>query len=74
MASEGLGIAVIRPRSWKVNLRGQLELLSTDLEIPPLMFSASWLVSSHASGRTGRRAARIANEVSLVDPPRRARH
>jgi hypothetical protein len=60
-----------------VNLRGQLELLSTDLKIPPPMFSASWLASPDtlAVEPVADLAARIANEAtSLVDAPRRARH
>jgi DNA-binding transcriptional LysR family regulator len=46
MAVEGLGIAVI-PASIVENelADGRLQLLSTDLKIPPLTFSASWLES-----------------------------
>jgi DNA-binding transcriptional LysR family regulator len=78
MAIEGLGIAVI-PTSIVENelADGRLELLSTDLKIPPLTFSASWLASPDtlAVELVADLAARIAKEAtSLVDAPRRARH
>lgn len=46
MALEGLGIAVIPTAIVESELAdGRLQLLSTDLQIPPLIFSASWLAS-----------------------------
>ena len=46
MAIEGLGIAVIPTAIVENELAdGRLQLLSTDLEITPLTFSASWLAS-----------------------------
>ncbi len=57
MALEGLGIAVI-PTSIVENelADGRLRLLSTDLKITPLTFSASWLeFSRYARGRARRR-------------------
>src|SRR4029077_2661883 len=46
MAIEGLGIAVI-PTSIVENelADGRLQLVSTDIQLPPLTFSASWLAS-----------------------------
>jgi DNA-binding transcriptional LysR family regulator len=78
MAIEGLGIAVIPTSIVETELAdGQLQLLSTDLKIPPLTFSASWLASPDtlAVELIADLAARIANEATaLVDAPRRARH
>ena len=46
MAIEGLGIAVIPTAIVENELAdGRLQLLSTNLQIPPLTFSASWLTS-----------------------------
>jgi DNA-binding transcriptional LysR family regulator len=46
MAIEGLGIAVIPTAIVENELAdGRLQLLATDLAIPPLTFSASWLAS-----------------------------
>ncbi|MFC0241410.1 LysR family transcriptional regulator [Rhodopseudomonas telluris] len=46
MAIEGLGIAVIPTAIVENELAdGRLQLLQTDLKIPPLRFSASWLAS-----------------------------
>ena len=46
MAIEGLGIAVIPTAIVENELAdGRLQLLSTNLKIPPLTFSASWLAS-----------------------------
>jgi DNA-binding transcriptional LysR family regulator len=79
MAVEGLGIAVI-PASIVENelANGQLQLLSTDLKIPPLTFSASWLESPDmlAVERVVDLAAKIAQgsaaiaDASIVDAPR----
>jgi DNA-binding transcriptional LysR family regulator len=80
MALEGLGIAVI-PTSIVENelADGRLRLLSTDLKITPLTFSASWLESPDmlAVERVADLAARIAQgsaaivDTSDVDAPRR---
>ena len=46
MAIEGLGIAVIPAAIVENELAdGRLQLLDTDLKIPPLTFTASWLAS-----------------------------
>jgi DNA-binding transcriptional LysR family regulator len=78
MAIEGLGIAVI-PTSIVENelADGRLQLLSTDLKIPPLTFSASWLASPDtlAVELVADLAARIAQEsAAVIDAPLRARH
>jgi DNA-binding transcriptional LysR family regulator len=79
MALEGLGIAVI-PTSIVENelADGRLRLLSTDLRITPLTFSASWLESPDtlAVERVADLAAKIAQgsaanvDTSDVDAPR----
>jgi DNA-binding transcriptional LysR family regulator len=78
MATEGLGIAVI-PTSIVENelADGRLQLLSTDLKIPPLTFSASWLASPDtlAVEIVADLAARIAQDsAAVIDVPLRARH
>jgi DNA-binding transcriptional LysR family regulator len=78
MAIEGLGIAVI-PTSIVENelADGRLQLLSTDLKIPPLTFSASWLESPDtlAVELVADLAARIAQDsTAVIDAPLRARH
>ena len=78
MAVEGLGVAVI-PTSIVENelADGRLQLLSTELKIPPLTFSASWLASPDtlAVELVADLAAGIAQETTaIVDVPRRARH
>ena len=78
MAVEGLGVAVI-PTSIVENelADGRLQLLTTELKIPPLTFSASWLASPDtlAVELVADLAARIAQDTTvLVDAPRRARH
>jgi DNA-binding transcriptional LysR family regulator len=78
MAIEGLGIAVI-PTSIVENelADGRLQLLSTDLKIPPLTFSASWLESPDtlAVELVTDLAARIAHDsTAVIDAPLRARH
>jgi DNA-binding transcriptional LysR family regulator len=79
MAVEGLGIAVIPTAIVENELaNGQLQLLSTDLKLPPLTFSASWLDSPDtlAVERVANLAARIAQggaailDTSIVDAPR----
>jgi DNA-binding transcriptional LysR family regulator len=78
MAIEGLGVAVI-PTSIVENelADGRLQLLSTDLKIPPLTFSASWLASPDtlAVELVADLAARIAQDsAAVIDVPLRARH
>ena len=78
MATEGLGIAVI-PTSIVENelVDGRLQLLSTDLKIPPLTFSASWLASPDtlAVELVADLAARIAQDsAAVIDAPLQARH
>ena len=78
MATEGLGIAVIPTAIVENELAdGRLQLLSTDLKIPPLTFSASWLASPDtlAVELVADLAAKIAQEsTAVVDAPLRARH
>jgi DNA-binding transcriptional LysR family regulator len=78
MAIEGLGIAVI-PTSIVENelADGRLQLLSTDLKIPPLTFSASWLASPDtlAVELVADLAAKIAQgSTAVIDAPLLARH
>jgi DNA-binding transcriptional LysR family regulator len=76
MAIEGLGIAVIPTAIVENELADQrLQLLSTELKIPPLTFSASWLASPDtvAVELIADLAGKIAQSAS-VDAPRRARH
>jgi DNA-binding transcriptional LysR family regulator len=78
MATEGLGIAVIPTAIVENELAdGRLQLLSTDLKIPPLTFSASWLASPDtlAVELVADLAAQIAQEsTAVIDAPLRARH
>ena len=78
MATEGLGIAVIPTAIVENELAdGRLQLLSTDLKIPPLTFSASWLASPDtlAVELVADLAAQIAQEsTAVIDAPQRARH
>ena len=55
---------------------GRLQLLSTDLQIPPLTFTASWLASPDtvAVERVAELAAKLAQEERVVDAPLQARH
>ena len=73
MALEGLGIAVIPTAIVENELAsGQLQLLSTDLRIPPLTFSASWLESPDtlAVERVADLAAKIAQgSAAIADAP-----
>jgi DNA-binding transcriptional LysR family regulator len=73
MAVEGLGIAVIPTAIVENELaNGQLQLLSTDLIIPPLTFSASWLESPDtlAVERVADLAAKIAQgSAAIMDGP-----
>jgi DNA-binding transcriptional LysR family regulator len=77
MAIEGLGIAVIPTAIVENELAdGRLQLLSTDLKIPPLTFSASWLASPDtvAVELVADLAGKIAQSRALVDVPPLARH
>jgi DNA-binding transcriptional LysR family regulator len=79
MAVEGLGIAVIPTAIVENELAsGRLQLLTTDLKIPPLTFSASWQESPDtlAVERVAELAAKIARDSAVtaaapdVDAPR----
>ncbi len=78
MAIEGLGIAVVPTSIVESELAdGRLELLSTDLKLPPLSFSASWLASPDtlAVELVADLAAKIAQDTAgVIDAPLRARH
>ena len=77
MAIEGLGIAVIPTAIVQNELAdGRLQLLSTDLKISPLTFSASWLASPDtvAVELVADLAGKIAQSSALVDAPPLARH
>jgi DNA-binding transcriptional LysR family regulator len=77
MAIEGLGIAVIPTAIVENELAdGRLQLLSTDLDISPLTFSASWLASPDtvAVERVAELAAKLAQESSVIDATPPARH
>jgi DNA-binding transcriptional LysR family regulator len=77
MAIEGLGIAVIPTAIVETELAdGRLQLLATDLEIPPLTFTASWLSSPDTAAveLVADLAGRIAQSSGLVDAPPPARH
>src|SRR6202047_1237706 len=76
MAIEGLGIAVIPTAIVENEMAdGRLQLLSTNLQIPPLTFSASWLTSPDtvAIERVAELAAKLAHGSSVVDAPLQAR-
>src|SRR6195952_3195955 len=77
MAIEGLGIAVIPTAIVEAEMAdGRLQLLSTDLQIPPMTFSASWLASPDtvAVEMVADLAVRIAQASGVVDAPALARH
>jgi DNA-binding transcriptional LysR family regulator len=77
MAIEGLGIAVIPTAIVENELADQrLQLLSTDLEIQPLTFSASWLASPDtvAIERVAELASQLAQAERRVDVSRWPRH
>ena len=77
MAIEGLGIAVIPTAIVENELAdGRLQLLSTDLKISPLTFSASWLASPDtvAVELVADLAGKIAQSSALVDAPSLAGH
>ena len=77
MAIEGLGIAVIPTAIVESELAdGRLQLLSTNLQLPLLTFSASWLASPDtvAVERVAELAANLAQGGVIVDAPTQARH
>ena len=78
MATEGLGIAVIPTAIVENELTdGRLQLLSTDLKISPLTFSASWLASPDtlAVELVADLASKIAQDnAAVIDAPLQARH
>ncbi|WP_407147510.1 LysR family transcriptional regulator [Bradyrhizobium sp. ORS 86] len=77
MANEGLGIAVIPAAIVENELAdGRLQLLYTDLKLPPLTFTASWLASPDAVAieRVANLAGQIARPRVAVDEARVARH
>jgi DNA-binding transcriptional LysR family regulator len=78
MATEGLGIAVIPTAIVENELAdGRLQLLSTDLKISPLTFSASWLASPDtlAVELVADLAGKIAQDsAAVIDAPLQARH
>ena len=76
-AIEGLGIAVMPTAIVESEMAdGRLQLLSTDLQLPQLTFSASWLASPDtvAVERVAELAANLAQGGVIVDAPRQARH
>lgn len=77
MAIEGLGIAVIPTAIVENQLADErLQLLSTNVQIPPLTFSASWLASPDtvAIERVAELAAKLAQESVIVDASPQPRH
>ncbi|WP_407165591.1 LysR family transcriptional regulator [Bradyrhizobium sp. ORS 111] len=77
MANEGLGVAVIPAAIVENELAdGRLQLLDTDLKLPPLTFTASWLASPDAVAieRVANLAGQIAQPRAAVDEARVARH
>src|SRR6478609_6457551 len=77
MAIEGLGIAVIPTAIVENEMAdGRLQLLSTNLQIPLLTFSASWLASPDtvAVERVAELAASLARGGVVVDAPPSPRH
>src|SRR6476469_8022798 len=77
MATEGLGIAVIPTAIVENEMAdGRLQLLSTNLQIPLLTFSASWLASPDtvAVERVAELAASLAQGSVVSDAPPPPRH
>ena len=77
MAIEGLGIAVIPTAIVENEMTdGRLQLLSTNLQMPLLTFSASWLASPDtvAIERVAELAANLAQGSAVIDAPLQARH
>jgi DNA-binding transcriptional LysR family regulator len=77
MANEGLGIAVIPAAIVENELaNGRLQQLHTELNVPPLTFSAAWLASPEmvAVERVAELAGRIAQVGDKVDDAPSPRH
>src|SRR6266480_848035 len=77
MAIEGLGIAVIPTAIVENEMAdGRLQLLSTNLQMPLLTFSASWLASPDtvAVERVAELAANLARSSTVIDAPLLAGH
>ena len=77
MAVEGAGLAVIPAAIVADELAdGRLQLLDTDVKLPPLTFSASWLSSPDtvAIERVAQLARQIAQSSVAVDAAATARH
>jgi DNA-binding transcriptional LysR family regulator len=77
MAVEGLGVAVIPSAIVENELAsGQLRLLSTNVKLAPLTFTASWLASPDtvAVERVADLAGQIAHDSMSVDDIATARH
>lgn len=77
MAIEGLGIAVIPAAIVENELAdGRLQLIDTNVSIPPLSFAASWLASPDAIAieRVADLAGQIAQSSLSVDATPMARH
>lgn len=77
MAIEGLGVAVIPTAIVENELAdGRLQLLSTNVQIPPLTFSASWLASPDtvAIERVAELAAKLAQGSVIVDASPQQHH
>ena len=77
MALEGLGIAVIPAAIVEDELAaGRLQQLATNVKIPPLTFSASWLASPDVAAveRVVDLARQIAQSATSVDEALPARH
>jgi DNA-binding transcriptional LysR family regulator len=77
MAIEGLGIAVIPAAIVENELAdGRLQLIDTNVRIPPLSFAASWLASPDAIAieRVADLAGQIAQSSLSVDATAMARH
>jgi DNA-binding transcriptional LysR family regulator len=72
MAIEGLGIAVIPTAIVENEMAdGRLQLLSTNLQMAPLTFTASWLASPDtvAVERVAELAGKLAERDRVVDAP-----
>jgi DNA-binding transcriptional LysR family regulator len=77
MAIEGLGIAVIPTAIVENEMAdGRLQLLSTNLQMAPLTFTASWLASPDtvAVERVAELAGKLAQRDRVVDAHALARH
>jgi DNA-binding transcriptional LysR family regulator len=76
MTLEGLGVAVIPMAIVEDEIAdGRLQLLSTDIQMPPLTFSASWLASPDTAAieMVADLAVQLAQGSRKVDAPGSAR-